>query len=73
MPRHKRKAGPESYVPRMFIILPCSHACEAFRNGDVSSKSIDRSLIPHGARTCEEDRPCRTCNPPPVLEVANVR
>jgi hypothetical protein len=70
MPRHKKKTGP--YVSRVFIVLPCGlHACEAYRNGNVSSKPIDRSLVPHGARTCEEDRLCRTCNPPPPWQPAD--
>jgi hypothetical protein len=72
MPKHKKKAGPESYVPRMFIVLPCGlHACEAYRGGAVSGKPIDRSLVPHGARTCEEDRPCKICNPPPPWQPAD--
>jgi hypothetical protein len=55
MSRYKaRKVG--SYLPRMFIMLPCGlHASEAFRDG-TASKPMDRKLVPNFARLVSEGR-----------------
>jgi hypothetical protein len=55
-----RKTTRTSYTPRIFVILPCSHAVESFRNGEIS-KPIDQSAVPDSARTVGEGRTCEIC------------
>jgi hypothetical protein len=45
---------PESFVPKIYIILSCElHSVESYRDSSVSTP-IARDLVPRNARTVEE-------------------
>jgi hypothetical protein len=60
--KKQARLAARSYCPKIFIILPCGHAVESFRSGDVGDP-ISRDTVPTSARTVEENRLCAICDP----------